>query len=93
MRIVRRGFPEILPENDKSYFAMLEGVVNSVDELSTMEIVKGPDSYTFRIAITSPSYLTPLIHLLNEMHNVFSIRVNFSKSIKSSASLSYKIPL
>jgi len=93
MKIIKVGFPQILPENDKSYFAILESVINTIDELSTMEIIKCPDSYTFRIAITSPSSLSPLIKSLNQLHNLLSIRVIFSKSIKSSSSISFKIKL
>lgn len=80
-------------DNDANYFKFLEATINSVDELSTLEVRKGPELYHFRIATSSPSYISPLIAQLNELHNLFTIKVDFSKSIKSAASISYKIPL
>lgn len=91
MKTILKDFPGVLLENDKAYFATLEGVINTIDELSTLEIRKGIREYIFRISISSPSYLTPLIKELNSLHNMFSIRVQFSKSIKTSSSISYKI--
>ena len=43
-------------ENDKLYFAHLEGVIDSIDEYSSMQITKSGESYIFRIAPSMPRY-------------------------------------
>lgn len=93
MRIVYKDIPKVIPENEMAYFSILESCCNTIDELSTIEIRRNIDNYSFRIAITSPSYLSPLVEQLNCLHNLLSIHVDFSKSIKSSSSLSYKIAI
>lgn len=93
MTIEYKDLPQVLSENDRAFFGILQAVINSVDEHSTLEIRRGPELYHFRIATSSPMYITPLILQLNELHNLFFIKVDFSKSIKSASSISYKIPL
>ena len=61
MEIVTRFFPKILSENDANYFAHLEGVISSVDELASMQITKNPHSYQFRIAPSVPRYTQMLL--------------------------------
>lgn len=92
MEIVYHDLP-ILRENDRSYFKVLEAVINSVDELSILEIRRNMENFSFRIAMSSTVYITPLMQELINLHNLFRIKVDFSKSIKSSSSLSYKINL
>ena len=36
MEIVKKFFPKILSENDANYFAHLEGVISSIDELANV---------------------------------------------------------
>ena len=92
MEIIYHDLP-ILKENDRSYFRMLEAVINSVDELSILDIRRNLENFSFRIAMSSTVYITPLIQELNSLHNMINIKVDFSKSIKSSSSLSFKINL
>jgi len=40
MQINRKFFPEVINDNEETYFAHLEGIISSIDELSTMEITK-----------------------------------------------------
>lgn len=82
----------IIRDNDRAYLYLLESVINSVDELSTLEIRKNPDNYSFRISL-SGNYVASLIKELNTLHNMIKIRVDFSKSIKSSSTLHFKINL
>jgi hypothetical protein len=56
MEIQRKFFPEIMRENDKAYFAHLEGLIDSVDEYSSMQITKSGEAYIFRIAPSMPKY-------------------------------------
>jgi len=93
MTISKRFFPEVMPDNELAYFAHLEGVINSVDELSTLEITKNPYSYRFRLAPSLPKYNEMLLQEILKLHNIFQIKLNLSKSIKSSATIVFEINL
>ena len=93
MTINKRFFPEVLQDNEMAYFAHLEGVINSVDELSSLEITKNPHSYHFRLAPSLPRYNELLLEEILKLHNIFQIKLNLSKSIKSSATLVFSIEL
>jgi hypothetical protein len=82
-----------MQDNELAYFAHLEGLIDSVDELSTMEITKAPHSYHFRIAPSLPKYNNMLIEELLKFHNMFQIKLNMSKSIKTSATIGFEINL
>lgn len=82
-----------MQDNEMSYFAHLEGLIDSVDELSTMEITKKPNAYQFRIATSVPKYNNMLIEELLKFHNMFNIKLNMSKSIKTSATIVFEITI
>lgn len=93
MEISRRFFPEILLDNDMMYFAHLEGVIESIDELAKLEITWHPKGYHFRIAPSMPRYSELLLKEILRLHNMFHIRLNLSKSIKTSGTISFEIDL
>lgn len=93
MQINRKFFPEVINDNEEAYFAHLEGIISSIDELSSMEITKNPKSYMFRIAPSLPKYNEMLLKELLKFHNLFQIRLNMSKSIKTSATIVFEIQL
>jgi len=93
MTISKRFFSEVMPDNEIAYFAHLEGVINSVDELSSLEITKNPHSYHFRLAPSLPKYNEMLLEEILKLHNIFKIKLNLSKSIKSSATITFEINL
>jgi hypothetical protein len=93
MQINKKFFPEVMQDNEIAYFAHLEGIISSVDELSTLEITKNPHSYHFRLAPSLPMYNDMLLQEILKLHNMFKIRLNFSKSIKSSATITFEINL
>lgn len=93
MTVSKRFFPEVMPDNESAYFAHLEGVINSVDELSTLEITKNPHAYHFRLAPSLPKYNEMLLEEILKLHNIFQIKLNLSKSIKSSATITFEINL
>lgn len=93
MTVSKRFFPEVMPDNEIAYFAHLEGVINSVDELSTLEIIKNPHSYHFRLAPSLPKYNEMLLQEILKLHNIFQIKLNLSKSIKASATIVFEINL
>lgn len=93
MQINKKFFPQVMQDNETAYFAHLEGIISSVDELSTLEITKNPNSYHFRLAPSLPMYNEMLLQEILKLHNMFKIRLNLSKSIKSSATIVFEINL
>ena len=69
MNVVKKFFPQVMLDNDVVYLAHLEGVISSVDELSSLEITKTPSSYIFRLAPSLPKYITLLIEAILKFHN------------------------
>lgn len=93
MQVEKKFFPKIMTDNDEIYFSHLEGIIDSVDELSSMEITKHPKSYTFRLAPSLPKYTNAIIEELFKFHNQFQIKLNMSKSIKTNAVITFSIKL
>ena len=93
MEILKKFFPSILGENQATYFAQIEGVVGSVDELCSMQITRSSDAYAFRIAPSHPMYNNMLIEEILKYHNLFKIRLDMSKSIKTSGTIVFKLKL
>lgn len=82
-----------MPDNELAYLAHLQGIIDSVDELSTLEITKNPNSYHFRLAPSLPMYNDMLLEELLKFHNMLQIHLNLSKSIKASATIVFEINL
>ena len=93
MQVEKRFFPKIMTDNDEIYFSHLEGIIDSVDELCSMEVVKHPKHYSFRIAPSLPKYTNMLIEELFKFHNKFDIKLNMSKSIKTNAPIQRVKPM
>jgi hypothetical protein len=93
MQINKKFFPEVMQDNELAYFAHLEGIISSVDELSTLEITRNPNSYHFRLAPSVPRYNDMLLEELLKFHNLLQIHLDLSKSIKSSATIVFDITL
>jgi hypothetical protein len=82
-----------MQDNDETFLAHLEGVISSVDELCSLEITKNIESYKFRIACSLPKYNNMLIEEILKFCNLFQIRIDMSKSIKTSSVISFEINL
>ena len=82
-----------MPDNELAYLAHLQGLIESVDELSTLEITKNPNSLHFRLAPSLPMYNDMLLEELLKFHNMLQIQLNLSKSIKSSATIVFDISI
>lgn len=93
MDIQRKDFPLIINDNDERYLGLLVGVIESVDELASLLIVKSPNGLYFRLSPSIPKYNNPLIEEIIRLNNLFGIKLDMSKSIKSSGVLSFKIHL
>lgn len=93
MQIHTKFFPQVLQDNEIAYFAHLEGILEAVDELASLEITKNPHSYHFRLAPSLPKYNDMLLEELLKFHNLLQIKLNLSKSIKSSATIVFDIKI
>jgi hypothetical protein len=91
MQINKRFFPEILKDNETAYFAHLVAIIESVDELSCLEITKNPNTYHFRLVPSVPRYNDMLLEELFKFHNLFNIKMDLSKSIKTSGTIVFDI--
>jgi hypothetical protein len=93
MQINKKFFPKILNDNEAVYFSVINGIIESVDELSSLEIVKVENSYRFRLAPSLPKYLPLLIEELLKFHNLLRIKLDMGKSIKTSSTIVFTINL
>jgi hypothetical protein len=93
MEINRKHFPKVMQDNDEVFLAHLEGVISSVDELCSLEITKLSDSYRFRIATSHPMYNNMLIEEILKFCNMFKMRIDMSKSIKTTSVITFEITL
>jgi hypothetical protein len=93
MEINKKHFPKVMQDNDEVFLAHFEGIVNSVDELCSLEITKLSSSYKFRIAPSLPKYNNMLIEEILKFCNMFKLRIDMSKSIKSSSVITFEINL
>jgi hypothetical protein len=93
MEIAKRNFPKIMRDNDELYMENLIGVIESVDELCSMEIIKTLHSFHFRIAPSIPRYTQPLLKEILKLNNVYGIHLDLGKSIRTSSTITFDIEL
>lgn len=93
MEVYKRFFPEILLDNEEVYFESLFGVIESVDEYASLEVIKTPEAYHFRLISSLPKYNEMLLQEILKLHNVFQIRLSLSKSIKASGTITFDISI
>lgn len=93
MQLNKRFFPPVMQDNELAYFAHLQGIIDSVDELSILEVTRQPNAYHFRLAPSLPKYNEMLLEEILKLHNLLQIKLNLSKSIKSSATIVFEIEL
>lgn len=93
MQIVKKDFPSILLENEIAYMSLLEGIINSVDENSCMEVRHTPHSYMFRVSPSIPFHINSLVEEVNKLHTLLNIRIEYGKSLKNAGVMSFSIEL
>lgn len=91
MEIHRRNFPEVIRDNDEIYFQHVIGIIESVDELCSLEITKLPDSYHFRIAPSVPRYTNHILKEIIKFNNLYGIFMDMGKSIRTSSTITFDI--
>jgi hypothetical protein len=91
MLVNRKFFPSKMQDNDENFIALLLGMIESIDELCSIEIIKKTNCYSFRIATSVPKYIPMLLDELKKFHNMYRIVIYFSKSIKTSGVINFTI--
>lgn len=79
----------ILPDNDRAYFSLLQGVVEAIDGTSSMTITSTPSGYRFRIVPSGSLHINTILLGVTELSTLMGIQLELSKSIKSSSSISF----
>jgi hypothetical protein len=93
MIVEYKFLPSVLPDNDRNYFSLLQGVIDGVDFEATMCVVHSPGKYHFRIVPSNSNYINPIIHELNALNNLIGIQLEFSKSMKSTSTLVFTLSI
>jgi hypothetical protein len=93
MIVSRKFFPEIMNDNEEAYFNLLSSVIESVDEYASVEIIKCPKAYHTRVASSASIYNNLLIEEILKLNNLFQIKIDLSKSIKTSSVINFNINL
>lgn len=91
MILTTYNFPPIIPDNDVYYIRLLEAFLNSVDESCAAEITDRLSSIGIRISPSLPEYSQLIFGAVKEMHYMIGIRVEFSKSIRTSNTIDFSI--
>lgn len=91
MVISKIGFPEILADNEIAYYSMLQAVVEAVDHLAALRIVKKPNAVAFTLTPSSPKYTQLLLQEILSYHTAIGIQVTMSKSIRLSTTIHFEI--
>lgn len=91
MIINKKYFPEIIPDNDEMYFSLFIAYIESIDELASVQITFNEEKYHFRIAPSHPRYIKILFKEIINFHNMIGIRLDISKSIKTSGTIAFNI--
>ena len=91
MQVIYRFFPEILTDNDEVFLSLIRAAIESVDEYASLEVSKFPESYNFRLIPSVPKYTNTIIKELTKLHNLLHLKMDISKSIKSTSVIQFKL--
>jgi len=91
MQVKRVNFPQILKDNEETYFRYLEAVVSSVDYESSMQFTKRELGIGVRISPSTPETFSSILDCMKKLHTQFGIHVDFSKSMKASSTINFNI--
>lgn len=91
MIVTTHNFPSIIPDNDAQYIYFLEAVLNSVDESCNAEVTDRLSSVGIRVSPSRPDYSQHILNAIKEFHYMLGVRVEFSKSIRSTSTIDFMI--
>jgi hypothetical protein len=92
MKIVKVNFPSIVPDNEMVYINTLSGFLESLDAKCIIQITKRLEGgINVRISPSHPRFLEMMIQKVKDFHNLYYIRVEFSKSMKKGSNINFNI--
>ena len=91
MKIEKVNFPKVMPDNDDMYLDLLEALINSIDESSVVEATRKLSGIHIRISPSLPAHSQMLLTTIRDFHYMLGIRIEFSKSIRSSSIINFTI--
>jgi hypothetical protein len=91
--VYRKGFIKLLTDNDEVYFGYITAIVESVDEYASIQITNALNNINFRIVASHPKYNMILLEEILKLSNLYKLRLDLSKSIKTTGTLSFNINL
>lgn len=92
MEIYRKSVG-ILTDNEENYLSLLSGIIDSIDEFSVMLVIKNPTNFQFKISPSEAILIPLIIKEINQLNNMCNIHVEYSKSMKNSASVDFSLSL
>lgn len=78
-------------DNEMAYFALLEGVIASVDQHCYIRIDKTPTQYLFRVSPTNVVSINSLISQINNLNNALHLQVDWGKSFKNTSNIFFTL--
>ena len=91
MKINKKYFPSVIKDNDEEYISRVSGFIESIDELSSLQITYNKSRYGFRLAPSHPKYAPFLFEELISFHKMLNITLDISKSIKATGTIAFSI--
>jgi len=92
MKLIKHNFG-VISENEMTYLNHFQGLVNSSDELATVEIFKNPNTISCRIACSNPRYTQVVLKQILDFHTLLNIKLNLSKSIRATQTINFDISI
>jgi len=91
--VVRKGFPKIILDNEEVFLQHLYGIIDSVDELSTVQITRSPFKINFRIAPSVPRYAQMILREILKLNTIYGITLDLSKSMRTTSTIAFSIEM
>ena len=91
VQINKVNFPPIISDNETTYFKYIEGIISSIDLYASIQVTKRELGISMRISPSTPESFIPMLDAIKSFHSSFGIRVDFSKSMKTSTNISFNI--
>jgi hypothetical protein len=88
-----KNFPPVIPDNEDVYYKYLQATIETIDYLSSLQIVRASSAVHVKLSPSHPRYIHRLIGALNDFHNMMGMRIHYSKSIKTSCTINFQINL
>lgn len=91
MQVQVVGFPQIIHDNERTYFNYVEGIISSIDPTVAIQFTKRFQGIGVRICPSTYQYFDPILSRIKKFHKQLGINVDFSKSMKTGSNINFFI--